>query len=606
MATKEDRPGLLAKMAKFVRNPTKDWAELDRSEPVQESGYDKQALKAMIERKRQNDFVRKREFDQLRKLRKRDPTTVAGVARPSFFQSSISTDQDGRAVTLKKIDEIEAQMSKQWWKGRQEAAAQSVKLATPMPGNEGAPSLDTLPSEQLSSQALSPSVSAEQYESTASAQMRSTADASTVPPGEDVATQMADGAAPLGHARHAVYVHDGGRDGLSSVPGAYASGDLAFSTSKLFAMDVDEMATDAELEEAAIRFANGDNAGAEASLLQALAGEAGSPEIATAWAAALLDLYRATGQQDKFDRAVVDYAPFWGDSIPTWVALADIPEGAPTTMAAPMAAAKSSFSVLAEPDPQAIWNCPACLDVEAMESLREVLSTQPLPWHLGWACLQQITPEAMPLLGGLFASLCNEPVSLSFSGADALVRALRNITPSGDRSVDPGWWLVHLNVLRTMQWLDEFELVALDYCVTFEVSPPAWEPARCEFSGALGGGASSAGSENGFSHTAPQSTVVGLDASFSNRLELRGEVLGDATQALTALDESRTTGDNIVVSCKGLLRVDFSAAGSILNWVAMRQAEGSIVQFRDVQRLVAAFFNVIGINEHARVVPRRL
>ncbi len=52
----------------FVRNPTKDWSELDRAEPDQESGYDKQALKAMIERKRQNDFVRKREFDQLRKL----------------------------------------------------------------------------------------------------------------------------------------------------------------------------------------------------------------------------------------------------------------------------------------------------------------------------------------------------------------------------------------------------------------------------------------------------------------------------------------------------------------------------------------------------------
>jgi hypothetical protein len=50
--------------------------------------------------------------------------------------------------------------------------------------------------------------------------------------------------------------------------------------------------------------------------------------------------------------------------------------------------------------------------------------------------------------------------------------------------------------------------------------------------------------------------------------------------------------------------VDFSAAGSILNWVAMREAEGCHVQFRDVHRLVAAFFNVIGITEHARVVPR--
>eukprot|EP01041_Mallomonas_annulata_P032538 gene32538-55033_t len=66
MATKDDRPGLLSKVAMFVRNPTKDWSELSRTDTEPDSNYDKQALKAMIERKRQNDFVRKREFDQLR------------------------------------------------------------------------------------------------------------------------------------------------------------------------------------------------------------------------------------------------------------------------------------------------------------------------------------------------------------------------------------------------------------------------------------------------------------------------------------------------------------------------------------------------------------
>ena len=83
-----------------------------------------------------------------------------------------------------------------------------------------------------------------------------------------------------------------------------------------------------------------------------------------------------------------------------------------------------------------------------------------------------------------------------------------------------------------------------------------------------------------------------------------GNVLGDATHAFDGFDATEHRGEGIVVSCKGLIRVDFSAAGSILNWVAMREADGYRVQFRDVHRLVAAFFNVIGINEHARVVPR--
>ena len=114
MASKDDPPSLLSKVALFVRNPTRDWSELDQPSLHEEPGYDKQALQAMIERKRQNDFVRRREFDQLRKLRNRDPAASAAAARQSFFQNSQPTDLDGRAVTLKKIDEIEAQMSRQW------------------------------------------------------------------------------------------------------------------------------------------------------------------------------------------------------------------------------------------------------------------------------------------------------------------------------------------------------------------------------------------------------------------------------------------------------------------------------------------------------------
>ena len=38
----------------------------------------------------------------------------------------------------------------------------------------------------------------------------------------------------------------------------------------------------------------------------------------------------------------------------------------------------------------------------------------------------------------------------------------------------------------------------------------------------------------------------------------------------------------------------------------MRQADGKQVQFQNVHRLVAAFFNVIGINESAKVIPRAI
>ena len=119
--SKEETPpagGLLSKMVRFVRNPTVQWTELDSLTEDRESQYSKQMLKEMIERKRRNDFVRRREFDQLRKLRQREllqgHRTEDTSNRPSFFQSSMASP-DERAVTLKKFDEIEAQMSQQVW-----------------------------------------------------------------------------------------------------------------------------------------------------------------------------------------------------------------------------------------------------------------------------------------------------------------------------------------------------------------------------------------------------------------------------------------------------------------------------------------------------------
>ena len=45
MTPKETNSGLLSKMAKFVRNPTKDWGERDTPEAGGDGGYSKAALK---------------------------------------------------------------------------------------------------------------------------------------------------------------------------------------------------------------------------------------------------------------------------------------------------------------------------------------------------------------------------------------------------------------------------------------------------------------------------------------------------------------------------------------------------------------------------------
>jgi ABC-type transporter Mla MlaB component len=601
VATKGNSGSLLSKMAKFVRHPTTDWNELDKLEsepapPEPDNGYSKQALKEMIERKRQNDFVRRLEFDHLRKLRRNVPTINPDVAgRPSFFQSSMASNLDERATTLKKIDEIEAQMSKQWWKGKQDEAM----VPGDGPPESGRP---PLAGDEQAPMNVASRAGQDEFKPTQPPGALSAGE-----PGhdaDDVPTQMGMIAAD-DHESAAVSQHLMLPSGFGSLN--FEGGSSGFSTSKLFSLDLGDSLADPDLEEAAIRFANGDDAGAEAGLLAALGADKVAPESAVAWATALFDLYRATGQKTSFDSFAIDYAVRFGRSAPGWFS---IPELLGQDTLAP-----SSESVgLAVQLSQTEWECPSELDLPAVHALTASLAFATVPWHLNWSGLTSITPDAAKALARLFADWCSQPVSLQFDSADVLEKTLRSYTPSGDRQVDYCWWALRLDALRILRLQDEFELAALDFCVTYEVSPPPWEDALCEclndlwdFStsglGALGSRFGAPSGHQADSHH-DAGAHHGADASPVAVVALSGEVQGDAAEALNKFQDGLKGADRLVISCANLIRVDFSAAGSILNWVALREAEGCQVQFHNVPHLVAAFFSVIGINEHAKVILR--
>lgn len=637
MATKEDQPGLFSKMASFVLGTPKEKAVSVLPEPesdstVSESAYDKNALKAMIERKRHNDLIRKHEFDALRKLRNNNVSVTTSSARPSVFQASIPSDLDGRADTLKKIDEIEAQMSKQWWKGKQDAAAAKHASSAPVvaPSAPTAPPVrppaaaefphhfdKTVPIEHLVN---STAVVLDSFKSTEAMDVGLSKQLTRSP--EYIATQVDANIPPLSMDL------DFGQDERSySISHTHFPSSsepqipeisLDFEASMLeFAFE--EMVTDPELEEASILYANGDEAAAEQSLLHALSMPGVAENTAKAWVSALLDLFRATNNKPRFDAIAQQFASHLVGSSSIWYVVSTVAGDAPSN--------GLNFDLnlppveTAEPEPaivsDALWESPKELTASALEILKQTLESHAQPWRLGWARLHHITSDAMPLLGVLMRKFCEEPVHLQFIGAERLVHHLAEITPTMESSVAPAWWLVRLNTLRVVQLHDDFENVALDYCVTYEVSPPDWVAAKCQYENVTG-------IQSSVSAAVPVSKFVDLPVIQpveaqkrpvvpQGAVELQGEILGDAVDALEAHWQSEGgeapvfhSGQNIQIYCTHLVRVDFSAAGSILNWAATRQAEGCSVQFRDVNRMVAAFFNVIGIHEHAKVIPPRL
>jgi anti-anti-sigma regulatory factor len=571
MSKEESSPGgLLSKVVRFVRNPTVNWTELDTLESDRESQYSKQMLKEMIERKRRNDFVRKREFDQLRKLRQRDALVGQRVEDPvgraSFFQSSL-TSPDDRAVTIKKIDEIEAQMSMQWWRGKQ--------------GGDTAPLVPTLPA------GLSP-------RNTGMAAL-STAFAPTAPASMPLSLEPQAAAEPLFANDSMVIAGFGGATSPMLAPAeveahADASALASPAARSVVAVEMEAFVHEPDLEEAAILFANADYAGASACLLDVVAQHRNSQgESPLEIWMTLFDLYRATGQQEGFDTLAIEFAACFGRSAPLWFSIPEQLGLASSTPAAEAAAVRRDFS----------WNAPSTIGVQSVAALQASLARAASPWMLVWSRLTVIEEAALPALAQEFNRWADQQVQLVFVGAERLQALLQAHTQSGDRGGSPEWWRLRMALLRCMGLGDEFELVALDYCVTYEVSPPAWQVPRCGYLDAAEGDGVSADLLAAHPPAAPDAAPAPATVGLSGHIE------GDADAFLQNLESLAKPGQPLVVPCDRLIRIDFSAAGSVLNWAAAQQAQKREVHFQNLHRVVAVFFNVVGINEHAWVIPRK-
>ena len=616
MSKEDASPGLLSKVVKFVRNPATSWSDLDNKETDRDEALSKQLLKEMIERKRRNDFVRKREFDMLRKIRKREATVGQDpAARPSFFQSSMPSKPDDRANTLKKIDEIEAQMSMQWWKtkhGGSSVDSMDTSTFSPSRAAPAAPALDSMPflanalpagyastepgGLLAATEAARKAASARAGVAVGQSQERAVATPAAAPAQPSPAPyrpMVANAQAPVAHM-----------GGLAGAGASYDNGATGFSLTNMMAVDVAEVAHDAELEEASIRFANGDDAGAEAGLLDILAPSGSRVSHAETWMA-LFDFYRATGQQDKFENAAIQFVQRFDRSAPQWFSMPEMVK----QLATPKGSQPSGNG------PAVDWICPSVVGIQTIAALKVALAKAPMPWRLDWSNLKTIETTAVEPLCNVFNSWAAQPGQLRFMGDTQLQQVLQKATPSNQRDTPQPWWQLRMAALRVTHRPDEFELAALDFCVTYELSPPAWESARCDYKTLDPDGSatqtfigdvyrdsvhSGLSMMDGDTHIDAMSSQMGHMFS----VELSGQIQGDAVAVLDQLEAKLMGADIMLISCAKLIRVDFSAAGTLLNWVSARQAENRAVQFSDVNRLVAAFFNVIGITEHAQIFTR--
>jgi len=563
MSTDDGKPGgLFSKVARFVRHPTLHWSELGTQADAPSEPADKQLLRQTLERKRRNDFVRQREFEQLRKLRQQEAQSASGAevlsesAGPSTSLQGNIASPDTRAVMLQKIDAIEEQMSQQWWRNKQPADA------------------STLPMYLLSSFPQADSV---HVPAAADVPYGAALDAGAAQPGFALT-------APLDWHAHA------------PVPPAAAAGESerpALTTNFPATEPLDPPAWnraappdalprpvfvhDPEFEAAAIAFANGDAMGAEAALLALLAQRAAQHALQQPVWQALFDLYRAAGMAERFEERAIDFAARFGRSAPLWFALS-----ARCSWVQPGAVAAGTGARAWR------WAAPAQLTRQSVAALQRAKAAAAAPWTLVWAALERIDADALVPLERLVEEWAQTPGQIIFLDAQVLERRLQALTVCGERAASEDGWRLRMAMLRLMEQHDGFEQVALDYCVTYEVSPPSWTQPRSTYLDAL--------------EQVPAAPEPLAEVPVGGGLV--GCIESDATPWLVALESQALPGRPLVVDCSELIRLDFAAAGSVLNWSAQMQAQGIELHFERVHHLVAVFFGMIGVSDHAQLHTR--
>jgi hypothetical protein len=567
------------KVARFVANPTTDWAEINSRQDDPEGDLAKAELRAMVERKRRNDFVRKRELDMLRRIRREGltPEQLAALASsPSRLGDDERASEPNSKIDLgvkAKIDEIEQQMVGESFATTQASPKQqpgffetstrpvafaSTMAASPMEPAGGRVSEFSSPQEVQRLQAPTPPAAVTM--------------GAAIPPLSDAAPSRLPDLPPL------------------EMPLSFT---LAESSPQL---EVQEAVHDPDLDEAVIAFANADYDTSERALTE-LVRPGGSRNLHGETWLVLFDHYRATGAHGKFEVLAVEYAQQFGLSAPQWFSMPKlVAESARHASRSPMARGT-----------QVSWTAPGTLTADDVVLLQKRSETLPMPWVLDWSALDHVEIEAAMRLRQLMRVWAQQQVDQRWIGGERFLNQLKELAPVGERDTDPALWMLRLEALRLANRPDQFDETAIDYCVTYEVSPPSWEPAKCRVR--IGGvDVSTNGPPSSTMPSEAQSTFLDTSvpdaANLVAHVELMGQLSGDMADHLRTMSAEVGDAGLINISCTKLIRLDFMAAGDLLNWVLQRRSENRTVVFVDTHRLVALFFGAMGINEHAKVKVR--
>lgn len=319
---------------------------------------------------------------------------------------------------------------------------------------------------------------------------------------------------------------------------------------------------EADIEQAAVLYANAQDEATRALLENAIHAHHFGPGERL-WLM-LFDFYRLNNQHAPFDALSMEYAKAFEKSPPAWrnsespkpLAKAAVPAGTVLFKGDLTGANDAAF---------------AALDValDKNPKLRVELTKVKAVDDLG----------AERMLGVL-AKVRKKKGEIELVGRDALAALLEARVETGRRE-ESGCWLLLLEFYQLMGKQEAFEDMAINYAVTFEMSPPSWEPKRVA--------------------AAEPKPVLALaeNADEVESFAPKGDLKAERFAGLSAFAEKH---DPLILDFSVVTRIDFVSAGTLVNMLTPVKRQGKRVIINHPNYLVAELLGVVGLKAVAEVV----
>ena len=326
--------------------------------------------------------------------------------------------------------------------------------------------------------------------------------------------------------------------------------------------DIDPI--EADIEQAAVLYANNQDEATRAILENAVHAHHFGPGERL-WLM-LFDYYRLTHQHAPFDALAIEYAKAFEKSPPPWRSAA--PQEKTPAKAVPAGTVLFKGDLTGEND-------------AAFAALDLAVSKNP-KLRVDLSKVKGIDDLGAERMLGVLEKVNKKKSEIELIGRDALVKLLEGRIETGKRE-DAGCWLLLIEFYQMLGRQDVFEDMAINYAVTFEMSPPSWDPKRVVAA-------------------APEPLEVAVaddEEEVVSNFELKGELKAERFGGLPAFIQ---TQDPVVIEFSAVTRIDFVSAGTLVNMLTPAKRAGKRVIVRHPNHLVAELLGVVGLKGVAEIV----